>query len=414
MINHTFNLKEPSSKNDTLIFLRARFPNEGKYLKYSTGEVINPKYWNKEDKMPAVIAGRTLQAVKNRDVQKQLVRYQTEFHKLISQLEMHDMEITISTVKSKLDLAFKKTASKKTFFDFYDEFVAEKMKNRDWSPATIKRYANIKTMLQNFEKSKRFVLTFSKINSSFHSEFTDYCMGTLQHINNTYARNLGLVKTFLFWALEKKYTYNDQFKKFKKKERVITNQVVIDKNELELLMKHEYQFKSLERVRDVFVFAAVTGMRYGELKFISKSNIDGTTFHLKEEKGSEKEIRSIPLSKVSIYLLEKYDYQLPIIANQKHNDYIKEVFRKAGFTHTVQKVSTRGKEVIREDMPFYTRVSSHTARRVFITMMKREGKSDKLISKITGHRDMKTLNSYYQVDSDEKKEAVDAVFDIAF
>jgi integrase len=310
---------------------------------------------------------------------------------------------------------FKKVeASANDFFAIYDEFVAEKIMNQDWSAATIKRYGNIKAMLQNFERVKKYKLSFTSINSTFHTKFTDYCMGTLQHINNTYARNLGLVKTFLFWALDKKYTYNDQFKKFKKKERVITNQVVIDKQELELLMKHEYELKSLERVRDVFVFAAVTGMRYGELKFISKSNIDGTTFHLKEEKGSEKEIRSIPLSKVAIYLLEKYDYQLPIIANQKHNDYIKEVFRKAGFTHTVQKVSTRGKEVIREDMPFYTRVSSHTARRVFITMMKREGKSDKLISKITGHRDMKTLNSYYQVDSDEKKEAVDAVFDIAF
>jgi integrase len=115
-----------------------------------------------------------------------------------------------------------------------------------------------------------------------------------------------------------------------------------------------------------------------------------------------------------MHILEKYDYNLPMIANQKHNNYIKDVFKAAGFTHTVQKVTTRGKEVIREDMSFYKRVSSHTARRTFITMMKREGKSDKLISKITGHRDMKTLNSYYQVDSDEKKEAVDAVFDINF
>ncbi|GAK89694.1 integrase [Nonlabens ulvanivorans] len=125
-------------------------------------------------------------------------------------------------------------------------------------------------------------------------------------------------------------------------------------------------------------------------------------------------MRTIPLSKVALYILEKYDYDLPVIANQKHNEYIKTVFEKAGFTHKVQMVTTRGKEVIRKDMLFHKRVSSHTARRTFITMMKREGKSDKLISKITGHRDMKTLNSYYQVDSDEKKEAVDAVFNISF
>ncbi|EAS19391.1 putative integrase [Flavobacteria bacterium BBFL7] len=364
--------------------------------------------------MPVNIKGKGLQAIKNRDVQSQLNRYQTEFHKIISQYEILDMDFTIADVKGKLDLAFKKVSSRKTFFDFYDEFVKEKKMNRDWSPATITRYANIKTILENFEKSKGYKLSFNSINSTFHSEFTDYCMGTLKHINNTYARNLGLVKTFLFWALDKNYTYNDEFKKFKKKERVITNQVVLDKEDLEKLMKHQFKLKSLERVRDVFVFSAVTGMRFGELKYVTKTNITNNTFHLKEEKGSEKEMRSIPLSKVAIHILEKYDYKLPIIANQKHNEYIKDVFEDAGFKHIVQKITTRGKEVIREDMLFYDRVSSHTARRTFITMMKREGKSDKLISKITGHRDMKTLNSYYQVDSDEKKEAVNAVFDIHF
>lgn len=47
-------------------------------------------------------------------------------------------------------------------------------------------------------------------------------------------------------------------------------------------------------------------------------------------------------------------------------------------------------------------------------MLKRDGKSDKLISKITGHKDLKTLNQYYQVDDDAKKEAVAETFKINF
>jgi len=43
-------------------------------------------------------------------------------------------------------------------------------------------------------------------------------------------------------------------------------------------------------------------------------------------------------------------------------------------------------------------------------MMKRKGKSDKLIAKITGHSDLKTLNTYYQVDEEAKREAVGDVF----
>ena len=101
-------------------------------------------------------------------------------------------------------------------------------------------------------------------------------------------------------------------------------------------------------------------------------------------------------------------------SNQKQNEYIKDVFEAAGYTHDVEKNVTKGKDVIRTPMKFYERISTHTARRTFITMLKREGKSDKLISKITGHRDLKTLNQYYQVDDDAKKEAITSTFNIDY
>jgi hypothetical protein len=42
----TFVLKEPTSKEETLVYLLYRF--NGSKLKYSTGQKINPKYWNPE------------------------------------------------------------------------------------------------------------------------------------------------------------------------------------------------------------------------------------------------------------------------------------------------------------------------------------------------------------------------------
>jgi site-specific recombinase XerD len=410
-LTHTFYLKSPNSDSESLILFSCYFKNEKKKFVYSTGETISPNYWNKESKGPnarAKFPGAN-------SLRMQLNRYSEAFMKAEERHKLTKEDFTSNSLKIFFQKEFKKVESgSKDFFGIYDEFVEEKKLNKDWSASTIKRYKNIKTMLKNFEKEKKYKLSFASINDKFHSKFTDYCMGDLKHINNTYARNLGLVKTFLFWSLDKKYTYNDEFKKFKKKERVITNQVVFDKEDLGKLMSHKFKLKSLERNRDIFVFGAVTGMRYGEWKFISKESIKGTTLQLKEEKGTEKEMRSIPLGKVALHILEKYDYDLPVISNQKQNLYIKRVCKNAGFTHKVQKVTTRGKEVLRENMVFYNRVTSHTARRTFITMMKREGKSDKLIAEITGHRDMKTLNSYYQVDSNEKKEAVDAVFDIEF
>lgn len=120
------------------------------------------------------------------------------------------------------------------------------------------------------------------------------------------------------------------------------------------------------------------------------------------------------MNNLAEYILRKYNYNLPLITNQRQNDYIKDIFEEAGYTWDVEKNVTKGKSVQRETMPFYKRVSTHTARRTFITMLKREGKSDKLISKITGHKDLKTLHQYYQVDDEAKKEAVTSTFDIKF
>ena len=117
-------------------------------------------------------------------------------------------------------------------------------------------------------------------------------------------------------------------------------------------------------------------MRFGELKLININNIINESIELKEEKGTEKVIRTIPLNDIAMYILRKYKYKLPLIANQKHNDYIKDVFEEAGYTQMVEKTITKGKEVIRTTIPFYERISTHTARRTFITLLKKKGKSE--------------------------------------
>jgi integrase len=409
----TFNLKDKKKDGLTLIYLKAYFKKEGRRFVYSTGESIHPNEWDIKNRQPDNLTGRTSKAETHRTIKRQLERYSSLFAKVTELYRNTNQELTIEKVRQEFDKEFKRVSiGKNKFYDAYDEFMSFKQKNQEWSKATIKRYDNIKNMLKDFEKTKKYKITFDTINQKFYTEFTDFCMIGRGHINNTFSRNVGLVKTFLFWALKNGYTYKADFINFKKKPRVITNQIALKKEDLEVLLKTEMTSKKLERVRDVFIFSCVTGMRFGELKFVARSSIDGKTLLLKEEKGSGKRSREIPLSGIALYILDKYDYKLPIIANQKHNDYIKDVFEDAGYNHNVEKTSTRGKEVIREILPFYKRVSSHTARRTFITMMKRKGKSDKLIAEISGHNDMKTLNQYYQVSNEDVKDAVNETFDI--
>jgi integrase len=410
-MKYTFNLKEPKSENETLVLFSCYFKEEGKKFVYSTGEKIIPKNWDFENRF-VFTAGKNKSKF-SESIKKQLNRYSDLFLETESLYKRINEPFTSQILKKSFDEHFKKTIKgKNIFFDAYEQFMAEKKMGKEWSEATVKRYTNIKNILEKFEASRKYKLTFSNINPAFHREFTTYCMDDLGHINNTYARNLGLFKSFMFWAKKNKFTYNDAFIEFKKVERVITNQIALTIEDLGRLMKHDFESKRLEKVRDVFVFACVTGMRFGELSHVSKSNVTDHYIILKEDKDETKEAREIPLTNIARFILLKYDYELPLIKNQKQNEYIKEVFQELEYNSKVQKVTTKGKENIKVEMNFYDRISTHTARRTFITMMKRQGKSDKLIASITGHSDMKTLNQYYQVSEPEKKEAMDEVFNI--
>ena len=121
---------------------------------------------------------------------------------------MNTIEFTSQLLKDYFNRTFGNTVNSKTsFYEVYDKFMKEKIKRKEWKKSTIKRYNNIKNLLEEFEKVKKYRLTFSKINNTFFTEFTDFCYEYKDHYTNTFNRNLGLFKTFMFWALKKEYTF---------------------------------------------------------------------------------------------------------------------------------------------------------------------------------------------------------------
>jgi len=417
----TFFLKQPWNNRKTgvlknekcLILFTCYFKNEEKKFVYSTGEKISPENWDFEKKCP--VGKGKKRSVHYSSINTQLNRYENLFDSVQARCKSFGEDFTSKILKSEFDKEFKKAISGKgVFFRAYDEFIETNSKSQKWGTSSIKRYQNLKNLLTDFEKKRGFKLTFSKINQKFHAEFTDYSLKDKGHATNTFRRNMGLFKTFMRWSLKNGYTYNDTFSEFERMKEAFTKKIALKSEDLRILMEMKYEKEKLERARDVFVFACSTGMRYGELKYIGKHNTDNGYITLKEEKSLSKKSRQIPLNTLSRFILKKYDYQLPLIANQKQNEYLKDVFELAGYTDKVEHIIVRGKNSERKKVPIYQLISTHTARRTFITMMKRKGFSDKLIAEITGHTDLKTLNQYYQVDMDDTGKAVSKVFDEIF
>jgi integrase len=69
-----------------------------------------------------------------------------------------------------------------------------------------------------------------------------------------------------------------------------------------------------------------------------------------------------------------------------------------------------GKKIIETDVPFHDRISSHTARRSFITIMKNKKIPDKVIMGFTGHKSLEVFNKYYKPNKEDEKDFMNDVW----
>ena len=154
------------------------------------------------------------------------------------------------------------------------------------------------------------------------------------------------------------------------------------------LMDAKLPTKSLERVRDVFVFQTYTCLSYTDLRDFDVGNIS-TVKGMKVYMGSRDKTGkpfTIPMHHKAFEVLEKYGNKLPVISNVKYNEYLKVVAQAAGI-----------------DKP----VSTHWARHTGATMLLNEGVDMKIVSRICGHSSTKITEAVYAKLLDET--VVDAV-----
>ena len=178
--------------------------------------------------------------------------------------------------------------------------------------------------------------------------------------------------------------------------REITKQIALSKDDIKQLSGVDLSNNSrLERVRDIFLVGCYTGMRYSDFKRIKASNVSDNLITIREVKDKSKTLQ-IPITDRVREILEKYNMELPVISEQKFRDYLKEVFKIAGFTKLSTKSKKIGKQVYEEEVPMYELISTHTARRSFITIMLNSGVPDKAIMKITGHKSINNFQVYYR------------------
>ena len=188
--------------------------------------------------------------------------------------------------------------------------------------------------------------------------------------------------------------------------------IYLTEEELAKIQCCELESARHQVARDHFILLAWTGCRYSDLEKLKKENVhtlDGGHRYFKLEQRKTGAKVTIPILPAALQILERYDYNPPRpAANQKFNEDIKEVCKKAGID---TKVPITESEVVKgvprrvtRNQPKWKCVSAHTARRSFATNMYKRGFPTLEIMKITGHKTEKSFLKYIKVGEDENAE----------
>jgi site-specific recombinase XerD len=166
--------------------------------------------------------------------------------------------------------------------------------------------------------------------------------------------------------------------------------------------------ESLERVRDLFVIGCYTGLRWSDYKRIKPEHFykrgEVTILYLKSEKTVHE--TKVPILPIIRPLLEKYNWSPPSISSQKFNDYIKIVGKRAGIIQMIPFDETRAGKRVRGKFQKWEKLSTHVARRSFITNMILRGLPRTKIMMMTGHTTEAVLNEYVAMSAEENAESV--------
>ena len=164
-------------------------------------------------------------------------------------------------------------------------------------------------------------------------------------------------------------------------------------------------------MRDVFLFQCYTGIRYSDLANLRRCDIHDDFIEITTIKTVDSlRIELNTHSKAILKKYEPFEFQdgkaLPVVSNQKMNDYLHELCKMVGFDDPIRITYYRGYERFDEIKPKYEVVGTHTGRRSFICNALGMGISPQVVMKWTGHSDYKAMKPYIDVADDIKAEAM--------
>lgn len=398
--------------------IRMRVNFASKRIEFTTGYRIDSAKWDADKQRVKNGCSNKLKQSAS-EINASLLEYYTEIQSIFKRFEVEDVMPTPEQIKKAFNALHKpvseepkpkKEALPCDFFQVFDDFVEDCGRQNDWTNSTYEKFAAVKNHLTNFREG----LTFEFFDERGLNDYVGYLRDVKEMRNTTIGKQLSFLKWFLRWAFKKGVHQNNAYDSYKPKLKSTQKKIIFLTWE-ELNKLREFKIPSnkqaLERVRDVFLFQCFTGLRYSDVFNLRRSDIKGDHIEVTTVKTSDSLI--IELNNHSKAILDKYkdvafedDKVLPVITNQKMNDYLKELAEMAGIDEPIRQTYYKGNERIDDVTPKYALLGTHAGRRTFICNALALGIPPQVVMKWTGHSDYKAMKPYIDIADDIKANAM--------
>jgi len=396
---------EVNSKMESLIFLH--FSYGGNRFKYSTGFKSCFIDWDSNKQRIKQSKANIINAV---EVNEYLSKLENAIKKEYSRLIAEQAIVNNELLKSFLDKYTNKNivvdnSKPITFFDFCDIFL--ELKSKEISIITKRSYKQTLLKVKSYGIENNEKITFDSFDKSFVLNFIEY-LQEKDFSQNTISKHLKNLKTFLIEANQKRLINNINFniKDFSLSPEE-TTAIYLNEDEIEKMFKLDLSDKKhYELARDIFLIGCYTGQRISDYNGLTKSSIKTIKgweyFSIKQKKTGARV--DCPINKKIREIMNlRYNGEPPKKITEKDlNKYIKIIGEMLNFNEEIECISKKGGKQIKECIPKYKLIHSHTARRSFCTNMYIKKMPVYDIMLFSGHKTEREFYKYIRIAGEER------------
>ena len=379
-----FRLKKPANyeKGNMPIYLRITLDSQRTEL--SINRDFDPQRWNKK-------LGRAIGSKEDAlTLNAYLDMLRMKVHQAQGEMIAKDEEITTEKLKNKLSgKGDERPRMLLQIFADHNRQMLSLIQTGEYAKGTHTHFETTYKHVESFVKWKFNIsdIAVNKIDFAFINDFEYYLKSEIC-AHNTAMKYLGDLKKIVLLCIKRAWLPKDPFLGYKMARRDVQKDFLIEE-ELQAIAKKVFRSQRLDLVRNIFLFSCYTGLAYADVKKLKRSEIrrgiDKQKWIFIQRQKSETPA-AIPLLPPALDILEKYsdhpkcmhsDLALPILCNQKMNEYLKEIADVCG----IEKILTY-----------------HTARHTFATTVTLNNNVPiESVSKMLGHKSLKQTQHYARV-----------------